>query len=68
MGHRGVTLAVRMQQVGQVGVQRGHPVLVAQLAAALDLAIREASLKQEDLETGQVSLFGAPSGICESNC
>ena len=34
----------------------------AQLAAALDLAIREASLKQEDLETGQVSLFGAPAG------
>ncbi|HEY3112788.1 MAG TPA: DNA polymerase III subunit alpha [Gemmatimonadaceae bacterium] len=30
----------------------------AQLAAALDLAIREASLKQEDLVTGQVSLFG----------
>ena len=31
----------------------------AQLAAALDLAIREASLKQEDLITGQASLFGA---------
>jgi DNA polymerase-3 subunit alpha len=31
----------------------------AQLSAALDLAIREASLKQEDLITGQVSLFGA---------
>jgi DNA polymerase-3 subunit alpha len=31
----------------------------AQLAAALDFAIREASLKQEDIATGQVSLFGA---------
>jgi DNA polymerase-3 subunit alpha len=31
----------------------------AQLAAALDIAIREASLKQEDIATGQVSLFGA---------
>jgi DNA polymerase-3 subunit alpha len=34
----------------------------AQLAAALDLAIREASLKQEDLVTGQASLFGVPAG------
>jgi DNA polymerase-3 subunit alpha len=34
----------------------------AQLADALDLAIREASLKQEDLVTGQVSLFGTPTG------
>jgi DNA polymerase-3 subunit alpha len=34
----------------------------AQLASALDLAIREASLKQEDFVTGQVSLFGAPAG------
>jgi DNA polymerase-3 subunit alpha len=32
----------------------------AQISAALDLAIREASLKQEDILTGQVSLFGAP--------
>src|SRR5947208_9198967 len=30
----------------------------AQLAAALDVAIREASLRQEDIATGQVSLFG----------
>lgn len=34
----------------------------AQLAAALDVAIREASLRQEDLVTGQASLFGAPAG------
>ena len=34
----------------------------AQLAAALDIAIREASLRQEDLVTGQASLFGAPAG------
>jgi DNA polymerase-3 subunit alpha len=33
----------------------------AQVAAALDVAIREASLKQEDIATGQVSLFGAPA-------
>jgi DNA polymerase-3 subunit alpha len=33
----------------------------AQLAAALDVAIREASLRQEDLITGQASLFGAPT-------
>ncbi|MFL5525237.1 MAG: DNA polymerase III subunit alpha [Gemmatimonadaceae bacterium] len=33
----------------------------AQLAAALDLAIREASLRQEDIATGQASLFGASS-------
>jgi DNA polymerase-3 subunit alpha len=32
----------------------------AQLTAALDVAIREASLRQEDIMTGQVSLFGAP--------
>ena len=37
----------------------------AQLAAALDVAIREASLKQEDLVTGQVSLFGVPVGETE---
>ncbi|MDP9206731.1 MAG: DNA polymerase III subunit alpha [Gemmatimonadota bacterium] len=37
----------------------------AQLSAALDLAIREASLKQEDLVTGQVSLFGAPTDATE---
>ena len=37
----------------------------AQLAAALDLAIREASLKQEDIATGQASLFGAPAGGSE---
>ena len=34
----------------------------AQLGAALDVAIREASLRQEDIVTGQVSLFGAPAG------
>jgi len=34
----------------------------AQLAAGLDLAIREASLRQEDIATGQASLFGAPPG------
>jgi len=34
----------------------------AQIAAALDVAIREASLRQEDMITGQVSLFGVPSG------
>jgi DNA polymerase III subunit alpha len=34
----------------------------AQIAAALDVAIREASLRQEDMITGQVSLFGAPPG------
>ncbi|MFL5478683.1 MAG: DNA polymerase III subunit alpha, partial [Gemmatimonadaceae bacterium] len=37
----------------------------AQLAAALDVAIREASLKQEDILTGQASLFGAPAGDAE---
>jgi DNA polymerase-3 subunit alpha len=37
----------------------------AQLAVALDVAIREASLKQEDILTGQASLFGAPSGESE---
>ena len=36
MRHRGLTLAVRVQQVGQVGVQRRHPVLVAELAAQLE--------------------------------
>ena len=34
----------------------------AQLAAGLDIAIREASLKQEEIATGQVSLFGVPAG------
>lgn len=34
----------------------------AQLAAALDVAIREASLRQEDITTGQVSLFAMPVG------
>ncbi len=34
----------------------------AQLAAGLDTAIREASLKQEEIATGQVSLFGVPAG------
>jgi DNA polymerase-3 subunit alpha len=34
----------------------------AQLDAALDVAIREASLRQEDMITGQVSLFGTPVG------
>jgi DNA polymerase-3 subunit alpha len=38
----------------------------AQIAAALDVAIREASLKQEDILTGQASLFGAPSGDLEA--
>ncbi len=33
----------------------------SQLAAALDPAIREASLKQEEITSGQVSLFGAPA-------
>ncbi|HWL38870.1 MAG TPA: DNA polymerase III subunit alpha [Gemmatimonadaceae bacterium] len=33
----------------------------AQLAAGLDLAIREASLKQEEIATGQASLFAVPS-------
>src|SRR5213078_1192654 len=37
----------------------------AQLAAALDVAIREASLKQEDILTGQASLFVAPAGDAE---
>ncbi|HZE07747.1 MAG TPA: DNA polymerase III subunit alpha [Gemmatimonadaceae bacterium] len=34
----------------------------AQIAAALDTAIREASLRQEDIATGQVSLFASPAG------
>jgi DNA polymerase-3 subunit alpha len=34
----------------------------AQLSAVLDTAIREASLRQEDITTGQVSLFGSPAG------
>jgi DNA polymerase III subunit alpha len=34
----------------------------AQLAGALDGAIREASLKQEEIASGQVSLFGDPGG------
>jgi DNA polymerase-3 subunit alpha len=34
----------------------------AQLAAALDTAIREASLAQEDVATGQVSIFGDAFG------
>ena len=46
-------------QAGAMDSLGGHR---AQLAAALDVAIREASLKQEDLITGQVSLFGAPAG------
>ena len=33
----------------------------SQLAAALDPAIREASLKQEEITSGQVSLFGSPA-------
>jgi DNA polymerase III subunit alpha len=33
----------------------------AQLAAALDIAIREASLRQEDIVSGQASLFGGPA-------
>ncbi|MFN2637042.1 MAG: DNA polymerase III subunit alpha [Gemmatimonadaceae bacterium] len=37
----------------------------AQLASALDTAIREASLKQEDIATGQASLFGVPTGSAE---
>src|SRR5437773_7990802 len=37
----------------------------AQLAGALDVAIREASLRQEDIATGQASLFGAPSSETE---
>jgi len=42
----------------------------AQVAATLDVAIREASLKQEDILTGQASLFGAmstDSEIVETN-
>jgi DNA polymerase III subunit alpha len=34
----------------------------AQVAAGLDVAIREASLQQEEALSGQASLFGAPSG------
>ncbi|HMI54560.1 MAG TPA: DNA polymerase III subunit alpha, partial [Gemmatimonadaceae bacterium] len=37
----------------------------AQLAAGLDLAIREASLRQEDIATGQASLFGTLSGVAQ---
>ncbi|HXG70295.1 MAG TPA: DNA polymerase III subunit alpha [Gemmatimonadaceae bacterium] len=37
----------------------------AQLAAGLDVAIREASLKQEETLTGQASLFGVPIGSTE---
>jgi DNA polymerase-3 subunit alpha len=39
----------------------------AQLAAALDSAIREASLKQEEVETGQTSLFGHVASVSGSN-
>src|SRR5437773_7909303 len=49
-------------QAGAMDSLGGHR---AQLAAALDVAIREASLKQEDILTGQVSLFGAPSSETE---
>jgi DNA polymerase-3 subunit alpha len=45
-------------QAGAMDSLGGHR---AQLAAALDLAIREASLRQEDLITGQVSLFAPTS-------
>src|SRR5689334_13652310 len=43
-------------QAGATDSLGGHR---AQLAQALDVAIREASLLQEDLITGQVSLFGS---------
>ena len=33
----------------------------AQITAALDVAIREASLRQEEIATGQASLFGMPT-------
>ncbi|HJQ11808.1 MAG TPA: DNA polymerase III subunit alpha [Gemmatimonadaceae bacterium] len=42
-------------QAGAMDSLGGHR---AQLAAALDVAIAEASLRQDDLLTGQVSLFG----------
>ncbi|MFL5487894.1 MAG: DNA polymerase III subunit alpha [Gemmatimonadaceae bacterium] len=45
-------------QAGALDSLGGHR---AQLAAALDLAIREASLRQEDIATGQASLFGTSS-------
>ena len=45
-------------QAGATDSLGGHR---AQLAQALDLAIREASLRQEDLITGQVSLFAVTS-------
>jgi DNA polymerase III subunit alpha len=38
----------------------------AQLAATLDIAIREASLRQEDIVTGQASLFGGPANEAEA--
>ncbi|HJP86981.1 MAG TPA: DNA polymerase III subunit alpha [Gemmatimonadaceae bacterium] len=47
-----------LAQAGALDSLGGHR---AQLYAALDLAIREASLRQEDLLTGQVSLFGSAS-------
>jgi len=45
-------------QAGATDSLGGHR---AQLAQALDVAIREASLRQEDLITGQVSLFASTS-------
>jgi DNA polymerase III subunit alpha len=38
----------------------------AQLAATLDIAIREASLRQEDIVTGQASLFGGSADEAET--
>lgn len=40
---------------GALDALEGHR---AQLAAALDTALREASLRQEEVSTGQVSIFG----------
>ncbi len=47
-----------LAQAGALDSLGGHR---AQLYAALDLAIREASLRQEDILTGQASLFGSPA-------
>jgi len=47
-----------LAQAGALDSLGGHR---AQLYAALDVAIREASLRQEDILTGQASLFGSPS-------
>ena len=51
--HRGVALAVRVQQVGHVRVQRRDPVLVAELTAELERLGRD---RQR---------FGAAAGFCQ---